>query len=129
MLKVISLKNQKEFNAANKAGQKFYTKHFIFIFCKSPSSRESASEGRDKLFPLDDRKHIYLGLKVSRKVGNAVTRNKIKRRFREIARELAQENPKLAGSTFVFIPKQSIISIAYKEILEDIKDQINKTSS
>lgn len=113
-VKIISLKNQKEFDAVNKSGRKIYGKHFIMIH-----SSKYDLEKQDI-----DKKSIYLGLKVSRKVGNAAQRNKIKRRFREIVRVIAKDNPQYMNHSFILIPKKTINSITYQELLGDITSKI-----
>lgn len=145
-LKIISLKNQKEFDQVSKAGKKIHGKYFIMVFtpshCKeklsldvaiqknlskleqTPSLRAQNSNNKDKSLPQHKGNYIYLGLKVSRKMGNAVTRNKIKRWFKEAMRKLATDNPKYTGYSFILIPKKAIISTTYKEFLENIESQI-----
>lgn len=55
-----------------------------------------------------------LGLSVSRKVGNAVERNLVKRRLREIFR-LNQENL-LSGAELVVVPRKEIGVLSYVEL-------------
>jgi len=109
ILSIISLKNQREFDEVNAAGQKIHGKFFIAI-----RSKQS----------LPHQQCVYLGLKVSRKMGNAVKRNKIKRWFREIIRKLAHEDPKYLGLSFILIPKKSIASTNFQALLEDFKNNL-----
>lgn len=127
-IKIISLKNQKEFNIVSKVGKKIHGKHFICVLSNIMSSRNGHSSypgpsnkpnGWIPHQVRDDIHQIYLGLKVSRKMGNAVTRNKIKRWFRNIIRQFVKDNPKYIGYNFILIPKKSITSITYQELLED----------
>jgi len=60
-------------------------------------------------------KELKFGFVVSKKVGNAVTRNKIKRRFRAIARELDFET-----GSFIFLAKPEIVSLSFNEIKSDV---------
>ncbi len=49
--------------------------------------------------------HIRLGITVTRKIGGAVVRNRMKRRFRTLARELLPESG-IAGADHVLIGRQ-----------------------
>lgn len=55
----------------------------------------------------NDRLHSRVGLSVSRKVGNAVVRNRYKRLFREAFRLLQQELP--TGLDLILIPRSGEI--------------------
>lgn len=55
-----------------------------------------------------------VGFTITKKVGNAVTRNKIKRRLREIYR--ANFDVLKDGYDYVFVVKKSVPSISYKEL-------------
>ncbi len=62
---------------------------------------------------------LRVGFTVSRRVGNAVTRNRMKRRFRALAREIipAQGYP---GSDHVMIGRASGIERDYAALRQDL---------
>ena len=64
---------------------------------------------------------IRVGITVSRKVGNAVTRNRMKRRFRALVREVLPESG-TPGADHVLIGRQSGIERGY----EDLKAELAK---
>jgi ribonuclease P protein component len=67
--KAARLKRSVEFKRIQQTGLRFHTQHFIVCACKASSSPSR------------------FGLTVSRKVGNAVTRNRVKRLLRESVRK------------------------------------------
>ncbi len=60
-----------------------------------------------------------LGISVSKKVGNATVRNKVKRRIREAYRNLIDENVK-SGYDIVFIARVSSKDVDYKAIEKSV---------
>ncbi len=62
------LRKRAEFLFLSDAGRRFHTVHFIIVWCDTETC------------------HARLGVTVSKKVGNAVTRNRIKRLIREYFR-------------------------------------------
>lgn len=63
---------------------------------------------------------IRVGFTATKKIGNAVVRNRAKRRLREIARALL---PKMGqkGMDYVFIARDSTVSRPYEALLDDAR--------
>lgn len=68
---------------------------------------------------------LRLGLTVSKKVGNAVARNRMKRRFRELARKILPEAG-IAGADHVLIGRQSGIERPFAELEADLRRALSK---
>jgi len=68
---------------------------------------------------------MRLGLTVSKKVGNAVTRNRMKRRFRELARAILPEAGH-AGADHVLIGRQAGIERDYALLAEELRKALTK---
>jgi ribonuclease P protein component len=68
---------------------------------------------------------IRLGLTVSRKIGNAVTRNRMKRRFRELARAILPEAGH-AGADHVLIGRQAGIERDYGQLGQELRRALDK---
>ncbi len=63
---------------------------------------------------------MRLGLTVSKKVGNSVVRNRMKRRFRELARLVLPEAG-IAGADHVLIGRQSGIERDFAQLADDLR--------
>jgi ribonuclease P protein component len=59
-------------------------------------------------------KNSRIGFSVTKKVGNSVVRNKVRRRMKEICR-LNFDNIK-EGYDIIFIPKKNVVNITYLEL-------------
>jgi ribonuclease P protein component len=70
---------------------------------------------------------LRLGLTVSRKVGGAVVRNRMKRRFRALARELLAESG-VGGADIVLIGRPSGIERDYGLLREELRKALQKIS-
>jgi ribonuclease P protein component len=63
---------------------------------------------------------MRLGLTVSKKVGNAVVRNRMRRRFRELARKVLPEAG-IAGADHVLIGRRSGIERPFADLVSDLQ--------
>ena len=68
---------------------------------------------------------MRLGLTVSKKVGNAVIRNRMKRRFRELARAILPEAG-YPGADHVLIGRQNGIEREYGLLAADLRRALDK---
>lgn len=73
----------------------------------------------------DDDPAIRLGITVSKKVGGAVVRNRMKRRFRELARKILPEAG-IAGADHVLIGRASGIERPFGELVTDLERALAK---
>ncbi len=62
----------------------------------------------------------FLGLTATKKLGNAVTRNRIKRRLRAAAHDILPRYAK-PGFAYVLIARPRAMSINYETLLDDLK--------
>lgn len=67
------------------------------------------------------------GFTVSKKVGNAVTRNRIRRLFREACRLNAEEFP--AGFDYVLLARRDISAFMYRQVEESLMHLLKKVKS
>jgi ribonuclease P protein component len=89
------IKKNKEFQTVFKKGKSFANRQFIVYVLKN------------------DQPEFRIGLSVSKKVGNAVTRNRIKRYIRQTFLEL--ENDLLPNADYVIIARQQAASLDFHE--------------
>lgn len=68
---------------------------------------------------------MRLGLTVSKRVGNAVVRNRMKRRFRELARMVLPESG-IVGADHVLIGRNGGIERPFDQLAADLKRALGK---
>ena len=68
---------------------------------------------------------MRLGLTVSKKVGNAVVRNRMKRRFRELARSILPEMG-IQGADHVIIGRAGGIERPFETLAEELRTALGK---
>ncbi|MEN3793657.1 ribonuclease P protein component [Fulvimarina sp. MAC3] len=72
----------------------------------------------------DDEEQARFGLTVTKKVGNAVVRNRIKRRLREAIRVAAGSEMK-NGVDYVIVARRDVLDVAF----ETLKDELSRRFS
>lgn len=68
----------------------------------------------------ENQRAVRLGLTVTRKIGGAVIRNRIRRRLRAAAREVFPENAE-AGTDYVLVARKAAYDRNYAALLDDMK--------
>ena len=102
--KAFRLRKNWEFQNAWKMGCKIHTPHFILLVLKN------------------QRCHSRLGLTISRKVGNSVQRNRLKRQIREIFRK--EQAFRRAGFDISVVAKRHAATTFKENISSEIKNAL-----
>ena len=68
---------------------------------------------------------VRVGFTVSRKVGNAVERNRVRRRLREVVRN-ADSSVMRAGNDYVLIGRRAALELPYGRIVEDFNRALRR---
>ncbi|RVY30945.1 ribonuclease P protein component [Helicobacter pylori] len=128
-----SLKNKSEFDRVYQKGFKKHSPFFsLFVLDLSKEPPKGKESFKDPLScRLKDKKTLYLlGLSVSKKVGNAVKRNLIKRRLRSLT---LKHVALCQGLALVFVPRNDCCHLDFwalekhfLEMLTSIKNYMNK---
>jgi len=72
-----------------------------------------------------DRGPVRVGFTVSRKVGNAVERNRVRRRLREIVR-LSAATGLLSGHDYVLIGRRAALALPFERMSEDFERALRR---
>ena len=100
MKKRFRVKKEKDFSAIFKEGKSFANRKFVIYRLEN------------------DEQHFRVGLSVSKKLGNAVTRNQIKRRIRHILIE--HKNQLVENVDFVVIARKGVEILEYAEMEKNL---------
>ena len=101
-----SLRRNKEFRYVYRRGKSVSDKYFVLIYVKTKTP------------------HLKVGFSVSKKLGNAVSRNKIKRRMKEAFFSMLNDVSK--KSLIVFVPRECAKNLEYTSILESLSKLLGK---
>lgn len=102
--KAMRLLRRSEYLAVQETGKKFHARHFLAVAALRTSPAGNPLPGR-------------VGLTASKKVGNAVERNRIKRQLREYLRRHAWVRP---GMDVVIVARRGAAELGHDEIAADL---------
>jgi len=105
MKREISLKKRSAFTYVYRRGERFSMEDFILCRAKS-------------------REGLKIGFSVSKKVGNSVTRNRVKRLLREAI--LPLESSISSDYLYVIIASPTLAGRNYLEVCEEVKEAFNR---
>ena len=104
-----TIKKRSEFIRSNKLSKKIHTPNFII----------------QKLESNTINKVPHFGFTISKKIGSAIVRNKIKRRLKSIIRELLKYKDKYFDLSFnyILICKKEIVKVSYDDLENELMDK------
>jgi len=119
MARVEGLKTRAQFLSVAAAKQKWVTPGLI-LQAKPPGHRQANETGSAET--------VGLGFTVSRKVGNAVARNRAKRRLRAAARQVMPSVAK-TGYDYVVIGRTSTLTRPFDALVDDLRQAVLRLSN
>ena len=107
-MKLVTLKKRRDFILSNKHGQKPHNKNFILQEYYNPNIAD---------------KGLMFGFTATKRIGNAIKRNRAKRRMRALISSLLKEDNILFKEkySYVLIAKQSILKASFFEMHNQLK--------
>lgn len=106
-IKIEGIKSKREFREILDTGQKISSNFFLTYIKRT-----------------EERNCLRIGFIITKKIGNAVTRNKVKRKIKEALRNI--EFDLSAGISVVFIARKAIIEADYLIIVEVLNKVLRK---
>ncbi|CAM3053170.1 ribonuclease P protein component [Sporolactobacillus spathodeae] len=107
MKKIRRLKKNKDFQVVFKDGRSMANRQFVVYVLAQPGQT-----------------YARLGLSVSKKMGNAVMRNHIKRLIKESFREFAEKLE--TGNDYIIISRRPVRTMSYHEVQGSLKHVLKK---
>lgn len=111
MIKAIN--DNKIFQRINRLGYKVFNPNFLIVICDKATIFKHHPE-------LQKDNFCYYGIRISKKVGKAVLRNKIRRRFKSIIYQLNKTHD-LRSQTFMIVPKSKCFSCEFQELFRTVE--------
>lgn len=110
-MSIITLKKRKEFVALNERASRYSRPAFVLQGLKRESDLEA----------------MRLGFTVTKKVGKAVVRNRIKRRLKAAAAQVVPRSG-APGTDYVFIGRDKALTCPFSELLQDMQMALEQLS-
>ena len=114
-MSIITIKKRSEFIRSNKISKKIYTKNFIIQKFESNNTENTP----------------HFGFTITKKIGSAIVRNKIKRRLKSIIRELLKYRDKYFDLSFnyILICKKEVVKVSYDDLENELMDKFKSNKA
>ena len=100
------------------AGRKRWAAPGLVLEARQAESKGAGSDGDD----------LRVGFTVSRKVGGAVERNRVRRRLRSVARSVLPVSAK-GGYDYVLIGRRAALTRPYDGLIADLKESLRRVKA
>ena len=112
-MKLQTLKKRKDFIKLNRFGKKYYSINFILQKYTNLDQEEAG---------------LKFGFTATKKLGNAVIRNRAKRRMRSLITSCLKNDNKVfeVNSSYVLVAKKTLIKASFINLKDEIKECLNK---
>jgi ribonuclease P protein component len=110
-LRIVSVKKRSDFQSISAENRKFIVSSFIMLCVPTPDFYKADGQAR-------------LGLTVTKKVGNAVVRNRIRRRLREAFRQVA--NSTKENHDYVLIARKNALLCEYSALIGELEFALSR---
>ena len=115
MIKFKSLNQSKDFLKILKK-KRIYTKYFTVYFGKNP-----------KNFKNSFNKYLNISFVIKKNIGNAVTRNKIKRKLKYAIQKISKEKKLIdLNYTYVIFGKNNVYKDKFANVLSEVNETFEK---
>ncbi len=111
--KVVRLKRRSEFLSVAATGRRWVAPAFVLQVGQRPVDMEPATT------------EIGLGFTATKRIGNAVARNRAKRRLREAARQVLP-NAASSGHDYVLIARTEVLTCVFQTLLDDLEKAFSR---
>ena len=119
-MKLPRLKQRKDFVFVTQKGHRYFSVAFVLQYvCQKPASSASVAGTCDKKLGT----HLpswRVGFTVTKKIGSAVARNRVKRRLRSAAENVLPAQAK-AGIDYVLVARAHAGKIAFQQLVADLQ--------
>lgn len=104
------IKNRKQFKNVASSGKKWVTPGFII----------QVGNIDKNLWISETKKETCVGFTVSKKVGGAVIRNRVKRRLRAVVENMFKADKMITGKDYVVIGRREAHSLTFNTLVRDM---------
>ena len=112
-MKIQTLKKRKDFVLSNKFSKKQHSNNFILQKYKNPR---------------EDDLYLRFGFTATKRIGNAVSRNRAKRRMRSLVTFFCKNNDMSFenGNNYVLIAKVNLVKASFESLKNEMQNCLNK---
>jgi ribonuclease P protein component len=83
-------------------------------------------DGLSLFYTRNEKGNFRIGIAVSKKLANAVTRNRLRRQIRDCVMKVLQDQT--VGFDLVFVARRELISAEYKQIMKAVETILQRTA-